>query len=142
VALVRRKLTADESARLKGLGIQNPWANGPARFGTPSIDEDRCAMVVGLGGGNMEVPNFWALVMGRDVLILDGRKMPGALPPDDHRLLVRVDTGWPVESPLWELPDLYRILKEGLFQLIAIGEPYRPGVILFAGGVGDLIEEA
>jgi hypothetical protein len=139
---VRRKLTAEESARLKGLGIQSPWANGPARFGTPSIDEDRGAMVVGLGGGNMEVPKFWALIMGRDVLILEGKEMPDALPPDDRRLLVRVAGGWPARSPLWDLPDLYRILKEGLFQVITVGKPYRPGVILFAGNVGDLIEEA
>jgi hypothetical protein len=145
MAFVRRKLSPDEWERLVALGIRSPWFEGPALFGTPSVDEERDALVVSLGGGSFEIPYFWALVLRGRVLVLQGQIMPGALPEGDGRLLVSVDSWDPPSAkdwPLWGDGDLFRILKDGLFQVITIGDSYEPGGILFTGGVGRRMEEA
>jgi hypothetical protein len=135
-------LDAEETERLEALGIQSPWCKGSARFGTPALDAERNVIVVGLGGGSFEIPHFWALIAGRDVAILEGRTDPSAGPAEDRRLVVWVDRRSPVDSPLWQMPDVYRLLKEGLFTVLTGGEAYRPGVIRFAGNIGELVEEA
>jgi hypothetical protein len=141
MAYVYRELDAQEAARLEALGIQSPWCDGPAMFGKPAVDVERGAMVVGLGGGNLGVPIYWALVVGREVLILEGRTDISAVTVEDPRMVVWVNSGSPWDSPLWRMPDLYQMLKKGLF-MEWTGEVYRRGEIRFAGPVGKLVEES
>jgi hypothetical protein len=142
MGFVYRELTGQELERLKGLGLKNPWAKGPAMFGDwAAVDDDRDLIVVGLGGGNLEVPEYWALVSGDDALILVGGKEPRG-DPNDPRLIVWVGAGMPADSPLWRIPDLYRVLKEGLFMEVTHRQAYSPGRIWFRGVLGDRLEAA
>ncbi|MDR2566798.1 MAG: hypothetical protein LBC97_12260 [Bifidobacteriaceae bacterium] len=148
MSLVYRELTREEQEALAGLGLKNPWADGPAMFGDrAAVDVERGVVVVAmgggnLGGGNLGAANYWALVVGTDVLVLRGEKGFRSVHPADPRLIVWVDRGVPGNSPLWHIPDLYKLLKQGLFMVVTVGDTYEPGRIWFRGLVGDLVENA
>ncbi|MDR1186181.1 MAG: hypothetical protein LBK95_01790 [Bifidobacteriaceae bacterium] len=141
MTFVYRELDTQETERLEALGIQSPWFDGPAMFGKPAVDAEREAIVVGLGGGNLGIPVYWALIVGREVLVLVGDEDVSTVTEDDRRLVVWVNYGNPADSDLWRMPNLYGILKEGLFMVIT-GDAYEPDRIRFAGDIGRRVEEA
>ncbi|MDR1186182.1 MAG: hypothetical protein LBK95_01795 [Bifidobacteriaceae bacterium] len=142
MTFVYRELDAEETERVEALGIKSPWCKGPAVLGKPAVDSERDAIVVGLGGGSFEIPCFWALIIDSSVAILEGQRIPSKDRSVDRRLTVQIDRRSPVDSPIWQVPEVYRLLKEGLFMVIADGEAYYPGAIRFAGNIGELVEDA
>jgi hypothetical protein len=143
MAFVYTELNDEQHAWLQGLGLQNPWGGGAARFPHwAAVDAERGAVVTGLGGGWRGASQYWTLIIGRDVLLLVGKTDPYANPPEDRRLVVWIDCGVPEDSPLWKVADLHELLKKGLFMYITEGKTYGPGILWFRGPLGDLIEEA
>jgi hypothetical protein len=136
-----RMLSPKERVWFDSFRIKNPRGPGFAQPGFAAVDPDSGAVLVGLGGGHLDVPFSWAFLLNGYAVVLYGSEdWTGNDTVGRH---VRFKVGFPIpaDSPIWRTPGAYRLIYEALACQAAANRPDTLLSFCCCGTFGPIIRE-
>ncbi|MDR0625823.1 MAG: hypothetical protein LBG11_00970 [Bifidobacteriaceae bacterium] len=137
----KREFTPEERAYFDSFGLKKPWGPGDVSPGNPCVDDETGAMLVGIGGGALEIPQFWVFLLGSHCIWLSGNETSSGNRLVGRHLAARIDAVGADDSPLWKMPGIYRLIRDGL--ICSLANVFHESVLSarFYGDFGSILEE-